>query len=230
MAYILSIETATHVCSVAIHQNGQLKAITELHIENSHSQKLLDIIDFTLNQVGIQAIDLNAVAVSGGPGSYTGLRIGVSIAKGLAFAGKIPLIGICTLEALGLQALPFAEPQSYILPMIDARRMEVYGMLLDNEGNVKMKVQPFLLEENPFEVLYGEGKTIYTLGDGADKASSIMNYSKLVHLPYVNSAKSVGQIAWKKFEAQQFSDIAYYEPNYLKEFRVLQSAKNPLLQ
>jgi tRNA threonylcarbamoyladenosine biosynthesis protein TsaB len=230
MSFILSLETATNVCSVALHKEGELISLAELHLENIHSQKLLGLIEHVLDQASMKVSDLNAIAISGGPGSYTGLRIGASVAKGLSFAQKIPLISVCTLEALAHQCLPFAEENSYILPMIDARRMEVYALLMDDLGELVLKVQPFLLEDNPFQSIFNENRTIYILGDGAMKAVSLLNYSKIVHLPYLNSAKSIGDLAWIKFQIQDFCDIAYYEPNYLKEFKVLQSSKNPFLQ
>ena len=229
MAIILSIETATNVCSVAVHNKGVLLSLSELHLENSHSQKLMDLIAHVLKQTGLASVDFDAIAVSGGPGSYTGLRIGVSVAKGLAFAGKIPLINVCTLTALAAQVFSFAENNSLIIPMIDARRMEIYGMVLRGNGEVIEDAQPFLLEEEPFHNLIEAGGKIYILGDGAEKAKGTISYEGAVFLPFENSAKTIGTLAWDKYQKNDFCDIAYFEPNYLKEFRVLQSTKNPLL-
>jgi tRNA threonylcarbamoyladenosine biosynthesis protein TsaB len=229
MSFIVSIETATKVCSVALHENGNLCSIRELDAENAHSQNIIGFIDQVLKERELAIKDLSAVAVSAGPGSYTGLRIGVSVAKGLAFASKIPLISIGTLEALGSQVFSQAEVNSYVIPMIDARRMEVYGMVFNDKGETIVPAQPFLLEENPFQNLIDKGRPLYFLGDGSEKAKSKINSSKAIFLPNLNSANAIGELAFKKFSKKEFVELAYFEPNYLKEYRVLTSTKNPLL-
>lgn len=228
MALILSIETATKVCSVAVHQKGILLGINEIHLDNVHSQKIMGLISSLLEQLGVESQKLDAIAVSSGPGSYTGLRIGVSVAKGLAYALDIPLIGVPTLEALASQVIPFCEKSDHIIPMIDARRMEVYAIVSDYNGSVLEKAAPVVLESNPY-INYLEKSLVYFLGDGAEKAKEVLSHQNARFLSNLNSSKSLGNIAYQKFLESEFEDLAYFEPNYLKEFRVLTSKKNPFL-
>ncbi|MCH7413271.1 tRNA (adenosine(37)-N6)-threonylcarbamoyltransferase complex dimerization subunit type 1 TsaB [Belliella sp. R4-6] len=228
MALILSIETATQVCSVSAHKDGLLLGVNEVHLNNVHSQKLMGVISNLMNQLDLASKDLDAVAVSCGPGSYTGLRIGVSIAKGFSFALDIPLIAVGTLESLAAQAVPLCLKGDFVIPMIDARRMEVYASVIDFEGKVVKTAEPVVLESNPFEEYLSKGN-VYFLGDGMSKAKEILNHPNARFLPFSISSKTIGELAYKKFDAGDFEDLAYFEPNYLKEFRVLQSKKNPLL-
>ncbi|MCH7399991.1 tRNA (adenosine(37)-N6)-threonylcarbamoyltransferase complex dimerization subunit type 1 TsaB [Belliella sp. DSM 107340] len=228
MALILSIETATQVCSVSVHKDGLLLGVNEVHLNNVHSQKLMGVISNLMNQLDLVSKDLDAVAVSCGPGSYTGLRIGVSIAKGFSFAIDIPLIAVGTLEALAFQAIHLCLKDDYVIPMIDARRMEVYASVLDFEGKVVKAAEPVVLESNPFEEYLTKGN-VYFLGDGMAKSKDILDHPNSRFLPFSISSKTVGELAYKKFVAGDFEDLAYFEPNYLKEFRVLQSKKNPFL-
>ncbi len=228
MALILSIETATQVCSVAVHREGQLLGLFELHLNNMHSQSLVKLIDELLLSLSLTIRGLDAIAVSSGPGSYTGLRIGVSVAKGLAFAHDLPLIGVDTLHALGLQLKSIAQKKDYIIPMIDAKRMEVYASVLNGVGEMIEGAKPVILDNNSFEQYLEKGK-VYFLGDGALKFKSLMSKYEAIFLPLQNSSISVGVLAFEKFKNSQFEDLAYFEPNYLKEFRVLKSTKNPFL-
>lgn len=228
MALILSIETATKVCSVALHQKGILLGMSETHLENVHSQMIMGLISSLLDQLGVEVEKLDAIAVSSGPGSYTGLRIGVSVAKGLAFALDIPMVGISSLEALASQAIPFCEKSDHIIPMIDARRMEVYAIVTDGDGCIVEKASPVVLESSPFEC-YLETGLVYFLGDGAEKAKEVCIHQNARFLSNLNSSKALGELAYKKFVGSEFEDLAYFEPNYLKEFRVLSSKKNPFL-
>jgi tRNA threonylcarbamoyladenosine biosynthesis protein TsaB len=228
MALILSIETATKVCSVAVHQKGILLGMNEIHLDNVHSQKIMGLISALLGQLNVEVEKLDAVAVSSGPGSYTGLRIGVSVAKGLAFALNIPLIDISSLDALASQVIPFCEKNSHIIPMIDARRMEVYAIVTDCDGVIVEKPSPVVIEGNPF-ISYLETGLVYFLGDGAEKAKEVLSHQNARFLSILNSSKSLGKIAYQKFLDSKFQDLAYFEPNYLKEFRVLSSKKNPFL-
>lgn len=228
MALILSIESSTTVCSVAIHENGELLGIMELHQDNVHSQKLMLLVRDLMERVGLMPGELQAVAVSSGPGSYTGLRIGVSIAKGLAFAHQIPLIGVDTLEAMAQQVTPFVREADLIIPMMDARRMEVYTAVFDASLRKLEPVEPRVIESNPF-LEYLIERRIFFLGDGVKKLKEILTHPQSVFLEKFNSAASVGELAFKKFEEKKFEDLAYFEPNYLKEFRVIASKKNPFL-
>jgi len=228
MGLILSIETAISVCSVALHREGKLLGSLELHQDNVHSQKLMPVIDALLAQAGVQTREIQAIAVSGGPGSYTGLRIGVSTAKGLAYAHDIPLIAVDTLDALAFRINEIVEPNDFIVPMIDARRMEVYQKVLDGRMTELSSLEPLIIDELSFVEFMERGK-VYFLGDAVFKIKNEIIHPNARFLNLVNSAISVGELAFKKFIANDFVNVAYFEPNYLKEFRVITSKKNPLL-
>lgn len=157
MSKILSIETSIAVCSVAIHENGELLALAELHQDNVHGSKLVPLIKSLLAEGGYSPKSLDAIAVAQGPGSYTGLRIGVSTAKGLAFAHDLPLIGLDSLDGLGARLVGQVENGSFIVPMIDARRMEVYAKVLDANGETLVPLKPVILEEGVFDELLNSG-------------------------------------------------------------------------
>lgn len=227
MGLILSIETATFVCSVALHRNGELMGSLELFQENVHGQKLMPLIEALLSQVGVKVEALDAVAVSKGPGSYTGLRIGVSTAKGLAFAQDIPVIGVDTLDALGQRVKPFVTPGDFVIPMIDARRMEVYCKVLDGEMGELDTLMPKIIDESSFEYYLSNGR-VFFLGDSNQKVKEVIRHENAVFLPLFNSSVSVGEMAALKYEMGAFEDLAYFEPNYLKEFRVVKAKKRLL--
>lgn len=228
MSKILSIETSIAVCSIAIHDNGQLLALMELFQDNIHGSKLVPSIKSLMDQSGLGLKDLDAIAVSQGPGSYTGLRIGVATAKGLAFAHDLPLIAVDSLDALGRQLAHQVEEDSCIVPMIDARRMEVYMKILDHSGQTLVDLKPEVLDANSFNEYLSRGK-VYFLGNANEKTSVVLKSTNAIFVNKLNSATSVGEIAFEKYELGLMEDIAYFEPNYLKEFMVLKSKKNPLL-
>jgi len=228
MGLILSIETAISVCSVALHREGKLIGALELHQDNVHSQKLMPVIDALFIQAGVQTTGLDAVAISAGPGSYTGLRIGVSTAKGLAYAHDLPLISIDTLDALAYRLHEIVEAVDFIVPLIDARRMEVYQKVVDGSLNELSPLEPLILDESSYEDYLSKGK-VYFLGDAVFKLKNEIRHPNARFINLVNSAISVGELAYKKFLVNDFVDVAYFEPNYLKEFRVITSKKNPLL-
>jgi tRNA threonylcarbamoyladenosine biosynthesis protein TsaB len=230
MGLILSIETATQVCSVAIHREGVCLGELETTEEHAHARQLMLAIQKLLLQVGLAASDLHAVAVSAGPGSYTGLRIGTSVGKGLAYGLDIPLIGVDTLEALAYQAIPYlgGESKEFIVPMIDARRMEVYAAVFDANLHLIQTAQPVILEGWSFHEELKQGM-VHFIGDGSWKFQMLISHESACFHKELNSAKSVGVLAYKKFLKNDFVDLAYFEPNYLKEFRVLASKKNPLM-
>jgi tRNA threonylcarbamoyladenosine biosynthesis protein TsaB len=228
MALILSIETATTICSVALHREGKLVRFSELDQENVHAKHLMLSVEGIFNESGLKPSDLAAVAISSGPGSYTGLRIGVSVAKGLAFAFNIPLIAVDTLEALAYQASPLCDSNDIIIPFLDARRMEVYTAVYNGNVENLESLHALEVEENPFRN-YLENGRVFFLGDGLKKLKPFLDHKNAVFLSNLNSAVSVGILAFQKFSKGCFEDIAYFEPNYLKEFRVLASKKNPLL-
>lgn len=229
MEFILSIETATSVCSVALHtKEGTLVGIVELFQDNVHAKKLMPLIETLLQQTGIMRNELVAVAVSSGPGSYTGLRIGVSTAKGMAYALGIPLIGVDTLEALGKRAALFMEASDVVIPMIDARRMEVYSKVLDREMGELVPLAPVVVDESFSDRWLLSGK-VFFLGNANEKVESVVKHNNAVFVPLLNSAYTVGEIAAFKYQQELFEDIAYFEPNYLKEFRAIKSKKSLLL-
>ncbi len=223
MAIILSIESSGTICSVALHQNGELLALVESDEPNIHGQKLAVFIKEITDLQKISINSLDAIAVSEGPGSYTGLRIGVSIAKGLCYASKIPLIAVDTLQSLAyamLQQTEISFPENAVLmPMIDARRMEVYLAGYDLKLERTATTKPVILDETFFHAL---NQPTSVCGNGASKIESSFFNKYLTFVPGINfSAKHLGHLAFLKFESQHFEDIAYFEPVYLKEFAVV---------
>lgn len=219
MPLLLSIETATKVCSVALHEDDRLLASQHLHIDKSHSGLLTVLINDIVRYAGYALSDLSAVAVSEGPGSYTGLRIGASTAKGLGFSLDVPVVTVNTLQAMAKGGLPYAEPGSLMCPMIDARRMEVYYLLMDSNGKVVEEPSPVVVDENSFAQELEERK-MYFFGDGAAKCRPLLGKSPNAHFVpgIVPSAVQIGEIGLEKFAANDFADLAYFEPFYLKEF------------
>lgn len=219
MANILSLDTATNVCSVALHESGRLLAAESLTIDRSHSRYLTPCIAHLLEITGLEKSDLNAVAVSKGPGSYTGLRIGTSAAKGLCYALDIPLIAVNTLEAMAHTVIPFVSRGTILCPMLDARRMEVYCMLIDPSGQVHMETEAMIIEEGAFSDVLAK-HSVYFFGSGAAKCKTVLGKSsQAVFIDGVEAdARSVGRLAWKRHEQGRFEDLAYFEPFYLKDF------------
>lgn len=217
MSLLLLIETSTSVCSAALIKNRSLLDIEESNEGYVHAEKLAVFIQNIFQRNNITPSDLSAVAVSGGPGSYTGLRIGVSTAKGICFGAGIPLISVPTLEALfGLARNIHAA--DYYVPMIDARRMEVYSCVYDEHGNQLKETSPVILEESSFAKFLEKGKTVFC-GDGSAKYKEILNHPNAIFVESsAASAKGMLESAVRKFENKDFVDTAYYEPFYLKEF------------
>lgn len=219
MAYILSLETSTRVSSVAIHQQGKLLGTQQLHIDKSHSGLLTVMVDDLLRQCDLSLADMQAVAVSAGPGSYTGLRIGLSTAKGICFGLDKPLISLNTLQVLAESVRPFVDELSWLCPMLDARRMEVYTLLTDKQGNIKSPMQAKVLDELSFEEELKQA-VIYFFGSGAGKAQSLLgNYTNARFVEGIEPlASAMGRLAYACYEGEEFADLAYSEPIYLKEF------------
>lgn len=216
MALILCIETATTNCSVAIFKNNELIAIKEDRDKNySHAEKLHVFIEQLLMENGLLKENLDAVAVSKGPGSYTGLRIGVSAAKGLCFALDIPLISINTLGCLANQV---EGNFNSVFPMLDARRMEVYVAGFNTSGEEIMPTSAKILDEESFSGFFKFEKICF-VGSGAEKLKSVYKGENAVFqetaLP---SAEQMGADAFSKFKKSDFEDVAYFEPFYLKDF------------
>tara|TARA_R110002072_G_scaffold302406_1_gene485200 strand:- start:9781 stop:10440 length:660 start_codon:yes stop_codon:yes gene_type:complete len=216
MTYILCIETTTTNCSVSISDEANVVALKELNSANySHSEKLHLFIKEVLQTAKISLKDLSAVAVSKGPGSYTGLRIGVSAAKGLCFAQDLPLISIDTLQSLANQ---LNNQSDYIIPMIDARRMEVYTAVYDNKHNQLEETSAKILDENSFLNYLEKGKVMF-LGNANEKFNSICSHPNAVFIDgKLPSAKEMCKLAIEKHKKSDFESVAYFEPYYLKDF------------
>ena len=214
--YILSIETATKNCSVALGQNEKVIEVMEYAGEGySHAEKLHLFIKNILEKNRLKVQDLSAVAVSQGPGSYTGLRIGVSAAKGLAYAAGIPLIAVSTLSAL---AHKVKTDQAYIIPVLDARRLEVYSAVFDAGYQQIRPIKADLLDEKPFDE-YLKNKTCVFVGDAVEKTQNLIQHENALFLPIkYPSAKELHDLAYTKFLKQDFENLAYFEPFYLKDF------------
>lgn len=215
MSLILHIETATKQCSVSLANEGQLISCKQLAEEGfNHAEKLHVFIEEVIKEAGYSFKDLQAICVSKGPGSYTGLRIGVSAAKGLAYTLNIPLLSINTLEILA-RAIKIQE--GTIVPMIDARRMEVFTAHFDKQYKMIKETYALVLENDSFDTVEG---LIHFVGDGASKAKEIYTDERFIfhdHIVYPSSKEMV-QVAFEKFKANAVEDVAYFEPFYLKEF------------
>ncbi|MEY3843659.1 MAG: tRNA ((37)-N6)-threonylcarbamoyltransferase complex dimerization subunit type 1 TsaB [Bacteroidota bacterium] len=210
--YILHLETATKVCSVALSKNGIVVAEKESIAEGFiHSEALTLYIEDVMNEAGVSLSELSAISVSSGPGSYTGLRIGLSTAKGLCFALNIPLISVETL--LSLRALVANEEKS-IIPMLDARRMEVYAQVFGSGGSVLQPLDAIELDETSFS----EFEPFIVLGDGAAKCKEMWEHRNITwNENLLCSAKGQATIAYEKFQQKEFENTAYFIPIYLKD-------------
>jgi tRNA threonylcarbamoyladenosine biosynthesis protein TsaB len=221
MAIILCIETATEICSVALLQDDKILALQENHEGNSHASQITLLIDAVMKDANIELKNLDAIAVSKGPGSYTGLRVGVSTAKGLCYALDIPLIAINTLESLTHETINKAKgkgQKANFCSMIDARRMEVYCAVFDEQMNTIQKTEAKIIDENSFSDLF-ETSTIYFFGNGSSKCKNIITHKNAIFIDDIKcSAANMNGIAQKLFHEKQFEDVAYFEPFYLKDF------------
>jgi|TARA_B110000091_G_scaffold15715_1_gene14856 tRNA threonylcarbamoyladenosine biosynthesis protein TsaB len=223
MSLILNIETATKNCSVSLAESGKVIAIKELNDGNySHAEKLHVFINEVLKVAKKSMKDVDAVAVSKGPGSFTGLRIGVSSAKGLCYALNIPLISIDTLESLSCQLV---VEIGCIVPMLDARRMEVYSAVFDIKNNLIRAIEAQILNEDSFAD-YLKNNEVYFIGDGVPKTKEIITHKNAVFIDdKLPSANEMAQLSFDKFQKKIFEDVAYFEPFYLKDFVVTTKKK-----
>lgn len=219
MATILQIETATQVCSAAISRNGETIALKEEMASNIHAGSLTLFIKAAMDASGLQFNDLDAVAVSKGPGSYTGLRIGVSTAKGLCFALDKPLIAIDTLKMMADGFLKLNEGYGgLICPMIDARRMEVFTAVFDSSLNNVIPTEAKIIDEQSFAADIALNQVTF-LGDGAMKCKAVLEQANAVFTEQnFNSAANMSKLANVAYLAGHFEDVAYFEPFYLKDF------------
>lgn len=236
MALILSIETGTDICSVALANDGELMALRESDEGRDHAKKVALFVDELLRETGVQPADLDAIAVGKGPGSYTGLRIGVSFAKGMCYALNIPLISIGSLDALSEVAredfdagiLDIEDEEwsaARLCPMVDARRMEVYTQIFDNECKPLSDVVAEIVTEESFKT-WREGGQLVIFGNGAQKCAEVL--SDAICVGVSPSARGIVRLAEQAFNDGKFEDLAYFEPFYLKEFLVIPSKKKLL--
>ena len=232
MATILNIETSTEVCSVALTSEGQVLDHSENYEGQTHATMLSQYVQQALQYARTREVPIDAIAVSIGPGSYTGLRIGLSEAKGLAFGLSVPLIGVNTLQLLSVSAMFnhfIDEDKLLYVPMIDARRMEVYTAAYTPALEALVEPQAMILDEHSFESLLDEGYTLVAMGNGSDKAREVLKHD---HMRFIAGIKPVAlemmALAEKAFREQQFIDVAYSTPLYLKEFQATKP-KNPIL-
>ena len=218
MALILNIETATKVCSVALAKNGEVISFKELREDKfSHAEKLNVFIEEILKETNSSVSDIDAVAVSKGPGSYTGLRIGVSTAKGLCFAQDIPLISIDTTMAMANGCYENGESNCFAAPLIDARRMENFNAIYNEELSEVKTITADVLEEGIYDEFLNEKEVVF-FGDGAEKSKEILTHENAKFIELLPSAKWMCSISESKFQKQDFEDVAYFEPFYLKDF------------
>lgn len=229
MALILNIETSTKVCSVALAKDGETLAVKEeLGEQYIHSEKLTVFIEELMSSSDYDLSHLDAVCVSKGPGSYTGLRIGVSCAKGLCYALKIPLLAIDSLTILGARfiQLNHVKKEVVLFPMIDARRMEVFTQKMNSDLIVEAPIEAMIIDENSF---FEFKAPVYLFGDGANKLIDTFNSNTIQVIGGIEtSAKGMSLLSYDKFIANEFEDVAYFEPYYLKEFIAIPSKKKLL--
>lgn len=236
MALILNIETATEVCSVALSQDNSLVDFKENTEGKSHASLLTLFIDDVLKQNNVTPSQLDTVAVSAGPGSYTGLRIGISAAKGLCYGSGKPLLSVSTLQSMAYrfinQLTDYQKDElkgALLCPMIDARRLEVYTALFDSSGNFQSEISAEIIDENSYAQILKERKIVF-FGNGSDKCREVIRNDNAIFVKGIYpSAKDMITLSLKEYNAQNFKDVAYYEPYYLKEF-VATTPKNKVIK
>ena len=217
---LLLIETSTEVCSVAMAVDGKIAAEREIKEHKAHARVISRFIQEVLEEAKLEVSDCSAIVVSEGPGSYTGLRVGVSVAKGICYGASIPLIAIGSLELIARLALEkIGTPDSpfKIVPMIDARRMEVYTAIFDNNYKQLTKTEAHILSEQSYADILSEGKVIFT-GDGSDKFKALAGHPNAIFVDGYASARGMLAPAMEKYKRSEFADVAYFEPFYLKDF------------
>jgi tRNA threonylcarbamoyladenosine biosynthesis protein TsaB len=224
MALILYIETATEVCSVVLANEKGVIDSRENTEGRSHASVLTLFIEDILKTYNISARQLDAIAVSSGPGSYTGLRIGVSVAKGICYGANLPLIAVPTLQSMAcgfIGQLPVTteiDDDTWYCPMIDARRLEVYTALYNRKGDMQSETSAQIIDENSFAGILSVRK-IFFFGNGSDKCREIITHPNAkFHPGFVPSAKDMVKTSEKLFHEKKFEDVAYFEPYYLKDF------------
>jgi tRNA threonylcarbamoyladenosine biosynthesis protein TsaB len=224
---ILLLETATEICSVAITQNGQILAQQNAADQYQHSERITLLIEQVSHESGIALSELDAVAMSSGPGSYTSLRVGSATAKGICYAFDLSLISVSTLESLARASVIAHENVVYI-PMIDARRMEVYATIFDHNFDTLEEQQAIVIDENSFANYIEQGKTIVLSGNGAPKCQAVLKHPNFHFSSILCDATHLVDLAAKAYQQQQFEDVAYFSPIYGKAPNITVSKKKLL--
>lgn len=221
MSLILNIETSTTLCSVSLAKDGKVSASKEVNEGFTHAENLHVFIEEVIAKAGLSVKDLNAVAVGSGPGSYTGLRIGVSAAKGLAYALQIPLIAVNTLQTMAAAAISQNKEEVLFCPMLDARRMEVYTAIFDKDLNTVKETSAQILTEEDLG-FFESGKPICFFGDGMPKCKELLK--KIPQSSFIENiipgSAALAELSYQKHKKGQFEDVAYFEPFYLKDFLI----------
>ncbi|MBQ3197043.1 MAG: tRNA (adenosine(37)-N6)-threonylcarbamoyltransferase complex dimerization subunit type 1 TsaB [Alistipes sp.] len=234
MSLILCIETGTDICSVGLARDGELVSLRESDEGRDHAKNVAVFVDELLRENGVAAEELSAVAVGMGPGSYTGLRIGVSFAKGLCYGLQIPLVAVGSLDSMVQVAREDHEAgiidvdnwnDAVLCPMVDARRMEVYTQMFDTQGLPLNEVKAEIVTEESFKEWRNE-RQLVIFGNGAAKCREVL--SDATYINVTPSARGLAALAHQRFEAGQTEDIAYFEPFYLKDFIIIPSKKKLL--
>lgn len=234
MSLILCIETGTDICSVGLSRDGELVSLRESDEGRDHAKKVGVFVDELLRETGVAPDELSAVAVGMGPGSYTGLRIGVSFAKGLCYGLQIPLVAVGSLDSLVQVAREDYQAgivdvdnwqEAVLCPMVDARRMEVYTQMFDAHGIALNEVKAEIIDEESFAE-WRSGRQLVIFGNGAAKCREVL--SDATYIKVAPSARGLAMLAHQRFEAGKVEDIAYFEPFYLKDFVVIPSKKKLL--
>ena len=229
MERLILIETSTALCSAALAEDGVITSYRESSAPKAHASLTAVFIQEMLEEKGLTIADCDAVCVSKGPGSYTGLRVGVSTAKGLCFGSSKPLIAISTLDILVAQA-QIPEDLKYIVPMVDARRMEVYAAVYEiaaqagNDVRQITETAPAIIDENSYSDILEKGKVLF-IGDGAGKCADVIKHPNATFVQCWPKASAMLEPAMKAYKEKRFEDVAYFEPFYLKEFVATVSKK-----
>lgn len=216
MALILNIETATDICSICISKGDEILIIKEAEKEYSHTAEITLLIERCFAETGLTLQQLDAVAVSKGPGSYTSLRVGSSTAKGICYALDKPMIAIDTLKSIAASTVKNKQQNAFYAPMIDARRMEVYTSLYDKEMNLIKAIQAKIIDMDSFQDYFEKGQSIIFSGNGAPKCQSVIKSPNAIFSSEICSAANLVPLSFLKFQQKDFCDVAYFSPSYFK--------------
>ena len=229
MAKILCLESSTEVCSVCIHEDGTVIALEESLESNQHSKKITLFIQECLKQANLDVKDLDAIAVSSGPGSYTGLRVGTATAKGLCFGGEVPLIAVSTLEAMATGFLAKTENSKFdfVMPTIDARRQEVYAAVFNTQGEVVLDTFSYIIDQDSFPLSNISNSSICMIGNGAKKAEILLGELPIQFQSTHCSALDLIPKSIEKFKESSFTDLFSFSPSYFKAPNITSPTKKP---